>query len=314
MQDSAFDAGGLLRQWLGDFFATLRTLELPGNMGTSIYYDPVHSGSSKTVFMSRGSRYLPPAIYMDISRSVPMQVKYLEESPTEEVAFVKNLYITVGKVINTVLREEGTCLPESFASPLLIQYLLKGTSGILESRWMGYKDIEDAVLQFDPTYQGSLAHFEQTYACTEERRIQLCNFVDEYIYYPRSAFLELIKRGFDIVPLHEHLLCFSPAKLWSLFVGAESLTAAEVRQALVFDPCFDEDTIDEVKGAISDMSSEEIRQFLVFATGMPYINLNTSTITVSRSVFAQDQMSVWPAWPLPKSYTCFNQVCCYISI
>jgi hypothetical protein len=71
----AYDAGGLLRQWLGDFFSALRSYPLPIN-GLNVYFDKgINQGASSSsassstpyisAFESNGNTYLPPAIYMD---------------------------------------------------------------------------------------------------------------------------------------------------------------------------------------------------------------------------------------------------------
>ena len=73
--DAAYDAGGLLRQWLGDFFSALRSYSLPLN-GLNVYVDKgISNGVSSSsltggdsyiaCFISNGNAYLPPAIYMD---------------------------------------------------------------------------------------------------------------------------------------------------------------------------------------------------------------------------------------------------------
>ena len=312
VQDSAFDAGGLLRQWLGDFFTALRIFTLPISALPSWYMD----GFEVTAFVSRGSRYLPPAVFVDAGKSVPLQLYDLRVSSSKDaakdnqIAFITNLYTTVGKVISQVVREEGACLPESFASPLLIYYLLGGSKGLQNFREISYREIETAVIAFDIGYTGTLKFLNDSSSKKPEveRKRMLCEWIDETIYYPRSAFLELIKKGFDIVPIKNHLLYFSPGQFEKLFVGVESVTPSELKTSMVFDESFDAQAVAAVLSAIDEMSAEERRQFLVFASGMPFINPGTTVIEVKKSEYTEEEMVRWPVWPMPKSFTCFHRV------
>jgi hypothetical protein len=56
------------------------------------------------------------------------------------------------------------------------------------------------------------------------------------------------------------------------------------------------------------MSTEELRMFLIFATGMPFFNCTTTVIQITPAYVDINQMSKWPIWPLPKSFTCFNKI------
>jgi len=62
----------------------------------------------------------------------------------------------------------------------------------------------------------------------------LFDFVETVIYPPRTASLNEMKKGFDIVPLSQHLLSFTHNRLKEYFVGVEAVTTAEVIQALIF--------------------------------------------------------------------------------
>jgi len=56
------------------------------------------------------------------------------------------------------------------------------------------------------------------------------------------------------------------------------------------------------------MDSGDLRNFLVFATGMPFFNVSWTTITITPKPLPAADLVKWPEWPLPKSFTCFNQI------
>jgi hypothetical protein len=211
-------------------------------------------------------------------------------------------------MINQVLREHT--LPESFSSPLLLYYLLGGPRGILNEASLSYRDIQNEVLKFDPGYTGYLLYLDESMkdATEADKKVEMCSFVADKIYSPRLYLLDLLKKGFDIVPLRSHLMAFTYHQIERFFVCIESVISSDIRESLVFEEEFETGIIETLHATIDSMSAEEIRQFLIFSTGMPFINPRKSTIQVFRFPCMPEDMKRWPIWPLPKSFTCFNKV------
>lgn len=304
VKDAAYDAGGLFRQWIGDFFTALRSFVVPTDKLAPLYFD---EDLEMFVFVTKGSRYLPPAVYIDREKTCTLSLDD-ERNRDKQGVFIMNLYLTVGKMINQVLREHT--LPESFASPLLVYYLLGGSRGILHESSLSYKDIRNEILKFDPGYHGYLQYLDESVAETSEleKKTQLCNFVVDKIYAPRAYLLDVMKKGFDLVPIRSHLLSFTYQQIEKFFISIESVIASDIKESLVFEEELESDIMQTLHETIDSMSAEEIRQFLIFSTGMPFINPRKSTIQVYRFPFMPEDMVRWPVWPLPKSFTCFNKV------
>ena len=74
------------------------------------------------------------------------------ENQTRQKKEFLSFYFLMGQVLNQILRE-GFPLSQAFSSPLLIQFLLSGVSGVYESN-LSQSEIIRGILDFDSGYKG----------------------------------------------------------------------------------------------------------------------------------------------------------------
>jgi hypothetical protein len=129
---------------------------------------------------------------------------------------VRELYVTIGKVMSQLLRE-GLQLPESFASPLLMWFLFDGEQGIAGCP-LSYQELETAVLAFDSSFDATLRYFRSE---DFTRRRLVDEFVMPAIISPRLPALLAMREGFSIVPIATHLAFFSSQEFRESFVALE---------------------------------------------------------------------------------------------
>ena len=127
-----------------------------------------------------------------------------------------------------MLREDKICLPETFSSPLLLYYLLGGKHGIRNRHNLSAKELAVAITNFDSHYSGAIREIFSNSVSESEKVKALNDFIEDYIYYPRESFLLEMKKGFDLVPIHAHLLTFTYKDIMQYFVGREAVTPKEV--------------------------------------------------------------------------------------
>jgi hypothetical protein len=119
-------------------------------------------------------------------------------------------------------------LPETFSSPLLLYFLLEGKLGIRSRHDLASKELAIAITNFDGNYTGVIREIISDNISESEKRKALNDFIEDYIYYPREAFLLEMKKGFDLVRLFAHLLTFTHRDIIQYFVGREAVTPKEV--------------------------------------------------------------------------------------
>eukprot|EP01041_Mallomonas_annulata_P001813 gene1813-3514_t len=189
--DTADDKGGLLRQWLGDFMAELRSYTIrldvilsPLSHGqsqrqsqsqrqkgsksksTSTTRKSSQSSSSSSsspplttattatlfhVFISTGGVYLPNRLVIN-PRSSNRNNRNSNGNGNSRYELEESA--VGGKVINQMLREHVP-LPEAFASPLTMLFLRSGENGI-ENSELSINEIKQVILDFDNGYLGTL--------------------------------------------------------------------------------------------------------------------------------------------------------------
>ena len=300
--EQAEDAGGLLRQWLNDFLSELKTysvlMDAPSGAG------PTHKNKKKKfqLFTSGGGVYLPNRLVDEDGEDHPLDLT----TPSADKVFEKQrvelyeVYRTVGKVINQMLRERVP-LPEGFASPLLILYV-RGAEGGIDNSELTAADIKRAILDFDQEYAGVL----NTLSGSETtRRASMCNFIRDCIYAPRMGALRAIKSGFDIVPISYHLEAFSWRNFERVFVGRESMTAEDLLGAIRFSdettPSFQTVFLE----AVQKMDDQDARNLLRFCTGAPYLASDTTLYVFMKLIVMEKKR---PTLPLATAFSCTSQL------
>jgi len=291
--DNAEDAGGLLRQWLNDFLSALKTYSIGIDVligrKTTVSFRCFTTGSgvylpNRLVYADKEDssvnlEAICPATGSSNTRGASQQDKLTERQRNE----VYELYRTVGKVMNQMLRERVP-IPEGFASPLLIYYLRCGERGIDQSEFFA-SEIKKFILEFDQDYLGALNSMtgDESY-----KRYQLCEFVRNCIYKPRLGPLQAMKSGFDIIPLRYHLQIFTWNNFERLFVGKEHMTSDEVAASVRFT---EEDAVMAFQSIFMEvvymMNPNDLRNLVRFCTGAPYL-ASDSTLLISMRLVTSD--------------------------
>ena len=148
--------GGLLKEWLDDFFEKIKTHMVPLDsfaplrLSSSECLGPDDDDGRKRLFpafsvMNNARHFLPSRLASPAGDPIQLQAGGTSDKAADQQRkALLALYETVGKVLNQMIRE-GMPLPEAFGSPLLLGFLLGGCDGLGHRPEYSIQDLREMV-------------------------------------------------------------------------------------------------------------------------------------------------------------------------
>ena len=343
----AIDAGGLSENWLSTFLQQVQYYFFPAKVTddlSSFYKFDLNNGTILAAAFTDSHAKLPSIVLLkssstpaDLSQPLLDSNGAVSKAADKQREVLNKLYSTVGIVLNQRLRE-GQSLPERFASPFLIYYLLGGERGILQSS-LTATEIAHAAQDFGFNEE-AINYMIASEAEENPTREQVWDALWKGIMLPRASSLAAMKRGFDIVHISQPLLSFPWLSFKKIFVGSESFTADDVLDLIkqgwddppahlksiplsdrfksVVSEAFELGPDEDIEG-VRGFDFPELKQFLEFVTSKSWIDSQKIHVwhtseTTMRSEWAVAKCSDsnprrrYPSGTLLRSHTCFNSL------
>lgn len=320
VKSDALDLGGLLVEWLDDFFEALKTHTiridefvphrtspceaLDFASSDSVQFPPFTSLGNACHFLP--SRLTDASSGKHVSLTTPVQNKAADSQRRS----LLSLYECVGKILNQMLRED-IAIPEAFSSPLLINFLLFGVDGLRHE--MTCEELYEALLsvEFD-TYGLAGSPIQLEIAALKASpsygsQMLFDNVVMVHVIEPRLEALTAMKKGFDLVPISDLLKKIPYQTFCRYFVAKASATPQELLSAMDFSgqmSVFE----DKVRAAILLLDPAECMELLKFTSGNSQFNSQLKIKVMAKAISESGMLTHYPEFPLATSLTCCNQL------
>jgi len=231
----------------------------------------------------------------------------------------------VGKLLNQCFREE-ILIPEYFANPLLLYFLFDGEDGL---NYLTVDQLVDAITDFDNGYSGSITdidYLKVSYG-NDDHRDNLLAFIHENIYSNRMDALNLMKKGFDLVPISKLLLAFNLDEFKKNFISKQIFDTDTFMNCIVCGE-FDMDRPGEIAQYDKDLPFARMvldclrsldfltrRELLMFATSSHLILKGKTQIIITMKLMSPMSLVSTKVsraenrFPSPMtSHTCYKQL------